>query len=287
MLYGAAARRQLDAAAAAGDRLGVAQVVRQYFHTTAGYEAAIVLAQMESDAGHYASAAQLYQELLAAPRAAAALEPQLSMLAAVNQAAAGRNEQAAATLQSLIERDPSASIELGGRATPLPGSRSDLVAWLNERAGKPEAISVAERDWAMLHGNAARNARHAGGGPHLRSRWEARVVNDPNLEDFLVNRARQFSERGVVVIPAARPIAVGDVVLMRTPSNVVAVDWPTGKRIWETRDEDGFAPGTIAACRAGGRKPPKIGPRQPADWSSGCGTMRCRCRWPATASGRL
>jgi hypothetical protein len=52
LLYGAAARRQLDAAVAAGDRSAIAQVVRQYFHTTAGYEAALVLAQLESDAGH-------------------------------------------------------------------------------------------------------------------------------------------------------------------------------------------------------------------------------------------
>lgn len=241
LLYGAAARRQLDAAVSGGDRSGVAQVVRQFFHTTAGYEAALVLAQMESDAGRHLAAAQLYQELLDSPRAVAQLDPQLSLLAAVNHLSAGRSTESTATLKALIERNPSAAVELGGRKVPLPGAQSDLANWLAERAGTPERIANFERDWSTLHGNAARNAQHAGGGPHLRTRWQARVVNDPNIEEFLNGRSRQFAERGIVVIPAARPIAVGDVVLMRTPGNVVAVDWQTGKRVWETRVEEGFA----------------------------------------------
>ena len=28
------------------------------------------------------------------------------------------------------------------------------------------------------------------------------------------------------------------VIVMRTPENIVAVDWQTGKRVWETRDEE-------------------------------------------------
>ena len=49
LLHGATARRQLEAALRSGDRDGVAKVVRQFFHTSAGYEAALVLAQMEAD----------------------------------------------------------------------------------------------------------------------------------------------------------------------------------------------------------------------------------------------
>ncbi len=44
LLHGATARRQLEAALQAGDRDALAKVVRQYFHTSAGYEAALVLA---------------------------------------------------------------------------------------------------------------------------------------------------------------------------------------------------------------------------------------------------
>ncbi len=240
LLYGAAARRQLETAASAGDRAGVAQVVRQYFHTTAGYEATLILAQMETDAGHLAAAGQLYRELLNSPRAVAALDPQLSTLAALNQLAAGHADAGAAILKTLIERDASAALVLGGHSQQFPGAGGDLAGWLAERAGRPQSLALSDSDWSTLHGDASRNAERNGGGPHLHARWQARVVNDPSLEDFVSNRDRQFGERNLVLIPAARPIVVDNVVLMRTPANVVAVDWQTGKRIWETREEEGF-----------------------------------------------
>jgi outer membrane protein assembly factor BamB len=67
------------------------------------------------------------------------------------------------------------------------------------------------------------------------------VVNDPGLESHFVARSEEFAQRRLVSFPAARPIAVEDVVVMRTPRNLVAVDWDTGKRIWETRDDEEFS----------------------------------------------
>src|SRR4051812_30850551 len=84
LLHGATARRQFEAAVRAGDRDALARVVRQYLHTSAGYEAALVLAEMEADQGHRLAAAELYRELIETPRAAARLEPQLSVSAALN-----------------------------------------------------------------------------------------------------------------------------------------------------------------------------------------------------------
>ena len=39
------------------------------------------------------------------------------------------------------------------------------------------------------------------------------------------------------VFPALHPLAVGDVVLMRTTTNLLAIDFQTGKRLWQTEDE--------------------------------------------------
>jgi outer membrane protein assembly factor BamB/tetratricopeptide (TPR) repeat protein len=238
LLYSAAARRRLKAALAAGDQDGVALVVRQYFHTPAGYEAALVLAQMESDHGHYLAAAELYRELIETPQAAAQFEPQLSALAAANHWAAGEREVAEATLRSLFERYPAATIEIAGRQTSAPKSQADLTTWLGDLIGQPAQTAGDALDWLTLRGGPARNARPPGGAPHLRTRWQARVVNDPTIETYLTSREEQLTQRGGVAIPSARPIAVGDVVLMRTPYNVVAVDWHTGQRVWETREED-------------------------------------------------
>ncbi|MEX0642637.1 MAG: PQQ-binding-like beta-propeller repeat protein, partial [Pirellulales bacterium] len=238
LLNAATARRRLEAALATGDQDGIALVVRQFFHTPAGYEATLVLAQMEADHGHHLAAAELYRELIETPQAAAQFEPQLSVLAATNHLAAGQPELATSVLRSLFERNPAARVELSGRTDSVPGGQADPVAWLSDLIGKPVRTVRDEPNWLTLRGDPTRNARPSGGAPHLRTRWQARVVNNPTVESYLVNRSDQFAQRGSVAIPGARPIAVGDVVLMRTPYNIVAVDWHTGKRIWETREED-------------------------------------------------
>src|SRR6478609_4408402 len=135
LLHGATARRQLEAAIQAGDRDALAKVVRQYFHTSAGYEAALVLAEMEADQGHRLAAAQLYGELIETPRAAAKFEPQLSIAAALNYLAADQREEAAATLRALAKRNPSAQVMLSGKSTLLPSMSADPVAWLSGLVG--------------------------------------------------------------------------------------------------------------------------------------------------------
>jgi outer membrane protein assembly factor BamB len=241
LLQGPAARRQLEAALKDGNRDAIAKVVRQFFHTSAGYEATFVLAQLEADQGHRSAAAQLFQDLIDSPRAAAMFEPQLSVAAAVNQLAAGRAGEAGATMRSLIERKPAAEVSFFGKKATLPAS-ADALAWLTKFVGSPQGTSAVAGNWVTLRGDASRNVTSPGGKPHLRPRWEARVVNEPAIESYLIGRSNDFLQRNVVAIPAAKPIAVGDVVVMRTPNNIVAVDWQTGKRVWETRDEQDLDP---------------------------------------------
>jgi outer membrane protein assembly factor BamB len=166
------------------------------------------------------------------------LEPQLSVRAALNQVAASRADAAAAILRALAEKHPASLIDVEGHETPGPRRDADLLAWLFERVGKPRPTAPTELNWLTSRGNPERNANHPDGRPHLRPRWQARVVNDPGLESHFVARGEEFAQRRLVAFPAARPIAVDDVVIMRTPRNLVAVDWDTGKRIWETRDDE-------------------------------------------------
>ena len=237
LLHAADARRGLDAALAADDAGQLARVVRRFSLTPAGHEAAVALAQTELDHGHPLAAAHLYQQLID-DRQAEEMEPQLSLLAATSWAVARQPERVAATLRALIRRDPDAAVQLAGRSVKLPAasaSDADLAAWLFQSVGMPQIATLADQDWFTERGNAERNTTNLGGAPHLSARWRSRVVNDPRLESLLTTRREQFQQRGVTAIPAARPIAVGDVVLMRTPRNVVAIDFQTGKRIWETR----------------------------------------------------
>lgn len=241
LLHTANARRELDAALAAGDRQALAQLVRRYLLTGPGCEAAFVLAQTELDRGHPLAAAHLYEQLLADPVSAARFEPQLSLLAAVSWRAAGRRGTAAEVLRTVAQKFPDAKVELAGRSIELPKyseSNEELLAWLDDSVGQAQAIDVTTTDWLTARGAPERNAMHRGGAPHWSARWLSRVVNDPRFEKFLSERRALAEQQGVVAIPAARPIATGNVVLMRTPQNIVALDWHTGKRIWESREEE-------------------------------------------------
>lgn len=243
LLHEANARRQLEAAIDSGNRDELARVVRRYFLTAPGYEAAIVLAQLEFDRGHPLTAAHLYDELLSDSTAAAAFEPQLSLLAAVSWTAANQPQRAAAALRSLAENYPNTELELAGKKVSLPRTASEeaLITWLHDSIGIPRSAGTATNDWLTQRGDPGRNPTYSGGAPHLSARWQSRVVNDPRFENFLTSRQQQSEQQGIAPITAARPIAAGNVVLMRTPQNVVALDWQTGKRIWETREEESSA----------------------------------------------
>ena len=43
---------------------------------------------------------------------------------------------------------------------------------------------------------------------------------------------------GGAAIPTLHPLAVGDVLLMRTLRKLLAVDFATGKRLWEAPPDD-------------------------------------------------
>ena len=103
-------------------------VVRQFFHTAAGYEAALVLAQMEADQGHHLAAAELYRELIDTPHAAAQFEPQLSVLAALESSGRRPAGAAAATLRSLIETQPGGD-DRAGRQDGAAARRARPIWW--------------------------------------------------------------------------------------------------------------------------------------------------------------
>ena len=60
------------------------------------------------------------------------------------------------------------------------------------------------------------------------------MTDDPILEKALLEQENTYREHGVALFSGLHPLAVGDMILMRTATNVLAVDFQTGKRIWQT-----------------------------------------------------
>ena len=73
--------------------------------------------------------------------------------------------------------------------------------------------------------------------PHVWPEWQARTVKQADLAAQLESRHDwQYANRKTWLL-ASSPLAVGDLVIARTPNNLIALDWNTGKRIWETRPD--------------------------------------------------
>ncbi len=139
---------------------------------------------------------------------------------------------------------------VAGREVPIFTNDADAVNWFVGLIGSCAVVHPAEADhWLMFRGDAARNAATIGGAPLLNVRWRVAVTDDPLLEAALEQYERQWVEHGASTIPALHPLAVGDVLLMRTARNLLAVDYSTGKRLWEVPEEDAVElnPGMPAA----------------------------------------
>ena len=235
--FGPVARRLLQQATASGDLVQLRSIAHRYFYTPAGHEAALLFAQNEADQGHHLTAALTYQQLLETPEAAARFQPQLSVLAATSWLAADYPARAAEVLESL-HLQGYRDIQLSGADFPVLASENGLVDWLLETVGSPVLKDLAaENQWLTMRGNASRNGHTEGGLPHLRVRWQVRLLEHHILEKVHEQMAGVIGRQKKSRLPAATPLAVGDYVITRSAHGLIAIDFDTGKRIWQAQPQ--------------------------------------------------
>ncbi|MCE9548690.1 MAG: PQQ-like beta-propeller repeat protein, partial [Planctomycetia bacterium] len=173
-------------------------------------------------------------------QAAAAFEPTLSLMLAVSWSRAGQSERSADVLTKMRRRWPKARFDIAGRPTQMPASEAEAKQWLSGLArARPAAVSKALADWTMTGGDSSRAAQVAGGRPLLlRPCWRQRVAADANIEQIISVQSRQLFDQSVPALPAMHPLAVGNVVLMRGPGRLTAVDAESGKIVWQIEPVD-------------------------------------------------
>lgn len=237
--YAAQARRMLTEAVEAGDRETVAEVSRKYFHTDAGYEATLLLASDHLDRGRALAAALCLERLRSSTQVASKWEPMLSLQLATCWLRAGLTENAAATLQALRQDSNSDEITVGGESIAWFADDEDAVQWFSERLG-PQLQGGAGQlaEWLMFRGNASRTAVTPGSSPLLNPRWKVPTTDDPTIEKILQELQERYDDQHLTSLPSVHPLVVDDVVLMRTTSNLLAVDLITGKRLWNVPADD-------------------------------------------------
>ena len=235
--WGANARAMLSAAAAAGDVAGLAEVSRRFFHTRAGYEATFLLGLHQWHRGSPLAAAMTLKRLTESCPVAEQFEPGLSAALAACWFRAGEPEKARAVLEKLIAMSPKGSLRLGGKKeVSIP---ADVTALIRSGVVDPAGRPLSE-GWLMAGGNAARNASMTASGPLLSVCWRIPSTDHPHVESRIEQLEQANRDPDRWALPALQPLTVGNVVLMRTARNLLAVDFETGKRIWEAPGDDPF-----------------------------------------------
>jgi len=234
--FGAIADKALKAALASGDPEQLTTIVRRYFHTTAGYQAALLLARHHLDHGRPLAAALLLQSLCDAAPARSLIGPQLQSLAALSWHRAGHTQRAAELLAAVYKDAPQTQIALARKTVPSTTKLQDLTAWIQQNVGAiPSQTLVAAQQWPMFRGHPSRNATMSGGSPLLNARWNAAVVNNPQMGLQLHEDRRNYLNQGIPTIPALQALAIDRYILYRTPNPaqpVMAVDFESGKLSW-------------------------------------------------------
>jgi len=231
--FGAYARAMLDEAVAEGSMAKLADVVRKYLHTHAGYEASILAGRFELGRGRPLAAALYLQRVADTPHAVAEFEPELSILLATCWMYANMPEEARATLCALKERSPNGKLRFGNQEVPMFADDAGALPWFKSLVGEGRRIlgpDVAQ--WVVFRGNAQRNGRSAGSSPLMNFRWRVPTCIDRADEKVMEKLAKQYHDEGRAALPALQPLVVGETILLRTPRKLLGVDFNSGKRVW-------------------------------------------------------
>ncbi|MFN0021156.1 MAG: PQQ-binding-like beta-propeller repeat protein [Pirellulaceae bacterium] len=230
--FGAEARAMLDASLAEGNIPKLTEVARRYFHTKAGYEAAILLGRLNLDQGRPLAAALAFKRVADVPAAAAQYDPELSILLATSWQFSGQPDKAKETLIALRQRNPNAKIAAGPKPVVLFDKDADALDWLTKLVGNGgKSRNANALEWVMFRGNETRTASTNSSLPLLSPRWTVPAVDDP--QDAIKIRQQAKSPPDRVVIPALQPLVVKDYLIYRTADRVMGVSLQEqGKRVW-------------------------------------------------------
>jgi len=173
---------------------------------------------------------------------------EVSLQIAVCNWRAGLNSDAQESLALLLANDPQT---VAMQKVPVPASASitDMQNWFTELTGVP---AVGGSEWTQPGGSYRRFASRSRGPARLMPTWvsDSLTVNDVLYADrlnpilqALRNPLMEFGElqeqQNSIVVPAATPLRVGELVIFRTPCGVRAVRATDGEIVWEVTHPDG------------------------------------------------
>ncbi len=244
--YGPLARKTLTEAAAVRDWHAVADVRRKFFHTKAGYDASLLLAQREILQGRPLAASLLLDDVATLPRAVEYLGKTVTLMHAAALKMSGR-PVAEAKVQS------GEDVTIGGKKEAWP-TEAEVAGWIGKRYSASQTRAGGESsDYKMFGGRADRNENSAGQMPLENVRWKLETTATPREARILEKFAGNLLTNSKLPPPSVTPLRIGDQLLMRTTNCVFGVDYRTGKRVWNYpwSAAESFEPDSAPAASVG------------------------------------
>lgn len=224
-LFGTVARQRLRDADRTIDVAAYRDILKRYYYTQAGFDAADRLARLAFDRGDYEAAAAGWSRLLRDPAHAKRVVPRVRFALAVASFASGDVQRA----RRLVR-------QLGNSRFQIGGSMTTAAQWLrNQRAGAE--VAKRQRDWRMPLGNLSRNRTASVSVPFPRARWSfdyagtEKNLFDKPFRDWETRRSSEVATKSVV----NSPLVVNGRVIVRDFHGIHALELKTGRRIWSFR----------------------------------------------------
>ncbi len=244
--YGDQARVLCHTAVRTGDVDALQSVVRQFFWTEAGLDAAVLLAAHRLDAGDALAAARLQDRLLEHAAATGRRRQELLLRGGACWLQAGDRERALARLVELDQALRDGGRQVAGRPVPEFTSPPAALAWLADSflaAVGPAQDAGGEGDVVVFRGDARRNAALEAAVPVGDGAWHYPAFDDydtpapdraARLTEVLQELERQYAEneRDCLLLPAQVPLITGNAVLFPGFGMLKAVSPDTGEFLW-------------------------------------------------------
>ncbi|MFO1062892.1 MAG: PQQ-binding-like beta-propeller repeat protein [Pirellulales bacterium] len=231
--YGVAARLALQKAIAGHDIKAIGDVTRMYYHTDAGYDAGILLAQDKLIRGYPLAAAGIMQRLSQYPAARNRFGAQLFAELAAAWSAADRIDLAKAALDQGSKDFPGAVVSLSGSRTSLDAGTDWRTLLTKSFPKENQGTEQSVRDWMMTGGAADRNASVTAGLPLPTAQWHKTLHRDQGDEENVRAILVRENQAGRVMMPRMETRTVGNLLFCkRTNSVVYALDLDNGLIKW-------------------------------------------------------
>lgn len=234
--YGSLAAAELKQAVGQQDWQGIAKVSREYLLTDAGQQATLLLGYHAIVEGQPLAAALTLDRLYRYERLRNKLGAQLIVALAGSWHQAGQAERAVEVLVAL-NGDSDQRIKLAGREVELPKTSGDVAVitkWLDQHFPVlAQRQDDSPTDQPLAGGSPARTGYRGSELPMRNERWMKQTTWSIRQQEFLQSFQATREASGTFPIPTWQPIVVGNTVLAKTTEGMVAIDFETGKYVWE------------------------------------------------------